>query len=269
MALVHDVGDISVYTVGGIALLGLFEDVTYSVEETQVDGSAMARLAKCAQGTKLAGSFDCKLMSTKSSPVRVSHLDLSAMSLGGTSYLAVLRSLSFKGSFEAKDKAGIGSLFKNSQNVKKDYSADVELDCADGTASALMTLMHSVTATDRNVALALTLNAVGITVPMRLQKLAHSGSRNELQVLKGSLMGRDPGTGAYPTAPTGTTTLLEKAFNDFRTELAFTYTSKTTNGFSVTGNCIFSSFGFEIQDEALEYESYSFASVGTVTNSAT
>jgi hypothetical protein len=269
MALVHDVGDISVYTVGGVALVGLFEEVTYSVDETQVDGSAMARLGKCAQGTKLKGHFDCKLMSTKSSPTRVSHLDLSVFTLGGTDYLAVVRSISLKGTYEAKAKAGLGSLFMRPQNVKKDYSADVELDCADGTASALMTLMHSATASDRNVALSFTLNGIANTIPMRIQKIAHKGSRNDLQVLSVSLMGRDPGSSAYPTAPTGTTTLLEKFYNDFRTELAFTYTSKTASGFSVTGNCIPASFEISIQDEALEYENYAFDSVGTVTNAAT
>jgi hypothetical protein len=269
MALVHDTGDISVVTFGGVALLGLFDDVTYSVDETQVDGSALSRFGKCAQGTKLSGNFDCKVMDSKTSPTRVSHLDLTVFSLGGTDYLAVVRSISLKESFEGKQKAGLGSLFKRPQNIRKDFSAEIELDCADGTASAIMALMHSATASDRNVALSFTLNSIATTIPMRIQKVSHKGSRNDLQTLAISLMGRDPGASAYPTAPTGTTSLYEKFLNDFRTELSFTYTSKTSSGFSVTGNCIPASLAVEIQDEALLYYSYSFDSVGTVTNSAT
>lgn len=269
MPLIHDIGDISVYTLGGIDLLGVFESVTYSVEETQQEGSIMSRDGETPQGTKLAGRLDTGLMSTISAPDRVSHLDLSGFTVGGTDYLAVLRSLKFSGSFQQRLRAGVGAWWKRPQNSKKAYKASVSLDCDDSVLSALMIAMSSTTYADRNKTLSFVLNGVTITLPTRMSRVEHTGQRDDLQMVTVDLVGRSPDSGSYPAAPTGTSTLLEKAFNAFQTELAFTFTSKAASGHSVTGNCIFNSFEFSVEDEQLVLNRYVFDTFGAPTSSAT
>lgn len=266
---VHDMGTVSVFSVGGNSMLAVYEDVSYDIEETQVEGSIIARPGETPQGVKLGAKIATNLMSTISAPDRVSHLNLSVATIGGVSYLGLIKSLKFSGSYTQKMRAGVGAWFKRPQNVKKAYSISVVLDCDDAIASAFMIPMHSTTSADRNMILSITLNGIAITLPCRLQKATSGAKRDELQEISLELVGRSPDTGNFPTAPTGTSTLLEKAFNDWKTALAFEYDSAVAAGFTVSGSMIFSSFSFEIADEQLVSTSYAWDSYGTVTAAAT
>lgn len=269
MPLTHDVGDIAVYTIAGQNLLAYFEEVSYTVEETQVNGSSVLRDGESPNGTKLNAKISTTLLSTYASPDRVSHLMLSTYTMGGTSYLGVLKSIEVSGKFTAKKRAGVGAWWTRPQNVTKTYSFAVELDCDDTVAAAIMVKMHSTVPTDRDMVISLTLNSVPVTIPARMQQVEHGAKRDDLQTLKITLEGKDPGTGAYPTAPTDTTGLLDLAFNGFQAPLAFTYASHATAGFQTTGQMIVSSFSFKIEDEALVKNQYTFDSYGTVTAAAT
>jgi hypothetical protein len=265
----HYTGDVSLYTLDGTSVLATYENVTLEVTEDQVDGSSIGRMGKTAQGVKLSGRIDTSLMSTFSTPDRVSHLDLSAMALGATSYLASLRRLRLSGSYEQKMRAGVGALNVRPQNVKKDYAASAEFDADDTVASAIMIAMASPTYANRNAVLGFTLNSIAYTFPMRMQKAGVRVQRDDLQLVTLDLAGRSPDSGAYPTAPVGTTSLLEKAINVPETAIAFAFTSKAAGGVAMSGSCIFSSFDIEINDGELVRSQYSFNTTGAWTVAAT
>jgi hypothetical protein len=77
-------------------------------------------------------------------------------------------------------------------------------------------------------------------------------------------------TGANnPTAPTGTTSLLEKAFNAPGTALAIVATSRATNGISYSGNFVIESARVAINQADAIMTQYRFRSSGAVTATAT
>lgn len=266
---IHDTGDISVFSLDSVSRLALFEDVDYSIDEDQIDMSTLLRPGMRAEGQKLKGQIKTKMRSLRGSGESVSHLDLSAMALGATSYLGLIREMQLDGSFVVQKRAGLGALYERNQATAKDYKVTGTLDCDDDVASALMVLMHSSTVVDRNLTLGMTINSIPFAIPMRLQRLSTGGKRNELQSLAFEMTGRDPGTGAYPTTPAGTTSLLEKAFNSFKTPLPFAYTSKAVDGFSLAGNMTYQAFSLSLEDGGAIFDEYTFDTYGTVTAAAT
>lgn len=266
---VHEIGDMSVFTLDGASVLGVFEDIDYSVDATIVDGAAVTSPGETPQETKRFAKLTTKLMSTLSAPDRVSHLDLSAASLGGTAYLGTVRSLNLNGTYKQNKQAGVGAGWTKPQNSTKMYKATVDLDCNDDVASAFEVKMHSSTYSDRDMVLSFTLNGVPITIPMRMTRVQLTGQRGDLQSVKIELQGKCPDTGAYPTAPTTGTTLLSKAFLAWKTAITFAFTSKASKGVAVSGNAIFNSFTIDIQDEQIVSVQYAFDSYGTVAAVAT
>ena len=261
----HITGDLSVWSVGGGSLLATVASVSAEFTEKQVDGSSIARLGKSNQGTKISGAISTSVMSTIAAPDRVSHLDLTSASLNGNPYLGDLASLTFKGTMENKMRAGVGAMFERPVVTKKDYSASVELDATLATTSQIAVAMLSANYSARDVALALVLNGVAVSLPMRMSKLVHKFERDDLQRLALDLTGKDPGTGAYPTAPTASGSLLERALNDPTSPLAFTLTSHATEGVRYEGSMVFTDFSFAVKDGELVTTDYSWMTTGTVT----
>ena len=114
-----------------------------------------------------------------------------------------------------------------------------------------------------------TQNSDVITVPSRFKTVSVKGQRDDLQVLSISAEGRDPGSSLYPTSPTTTSNLLRLSLNDPFTPVAGTFTSKSVNGFSATGNWLFDSMNFEVADDQMVKTNYTWVSTGTITASAT
>lgn len=265
MALRDQVGDISIFSVNSVNLLADFQNVTMVLDENQAEGSAVSRAGMTPIGTKLSGTITTEILSMKTLPDRVTHLDLSAITIGGVSYLGDVRSIDFSGAFTQVQQAGAGEWWAKPQNVKKGYTATVELDVRSTHAAVFFALAASTTAGDRNVVFSFTLNSVPYTLPMRVKTCTLGAQRDDLQRITLVLEGRDPGSGNYPTAPTGTVGLLAQAFNAPFAEMAFEFESKSVNGTNLVGNCVFQSFGFRIEDDALVSLNYVFSTYGAVT----
>lgn len=273
MALKQQAADIGTLSIASISLLADFENVSYVVKETQVDGSSMVALGKSNTGTKLGGTFDLTVLTTQSTPDRVTHLNLSVLTIGGTSYASDVSSVKMTLTPNQVKQPSAGSWWQTVQNTKMDISATVELSLPVGSnfAHALLQKMHSVTGSDRNVVFSFTLNGVAITVPMRLESIPFKAERDGLQMLTVNLTCHAPLSGTFPTAPTGTTSLLEKAFNSWAAELAFAFSTNAAAGAgaAISGNCIFGPTTIEVSDEALAKVTYQFHTTGTVTEAAT
>ena len=263
--------NIGLFTTGGIALASSGTQFSFELANEKQDAGLVSRLAKNSQPVKTAGKLSVSLNSVTSGSDRVSHSNVSAFTIGGTSYLNVLRNYSLSGSYEMRMQAGIGEKYVKPQVVAKDYQIQVALDIESTDSYTLMALMGGSDFANVDQAVSITINSVAITIASNLNQGTINAQRYELQELALSFDGADPGTGTYPAAPTGTTTILEKALNAPTTEIAFAFQnalSGDTTGMNASGNCVFESFSIEVQDGQLVNETYNFATYGSVTIAA-
>jgi hypothetical protein len=260
----------AVLSVAGADILADFNSVTLSIESNLVNGAKSTRRGQTPQMTKKSGRIEVAVEDMISNPDRVSHLDLTAISIDGTSRLGDVRSVDLGVRYTSQMTAGAGELWTKPQNITKDFAITVELDAEDGIASALFIDSASSTYAHGNFAFTFTLNSVTVTIPCRLQSVSLAAQRDDLQRITLTLQGRDPGTGDFPSAPTGTSSILEKALNDFFTPVAIDFHSKSgTGGVDVSGNAIWESFNVRIEDEQLVAVNYALINDGAWTVIAT
>jgi len=263
--------DIGLFTTGGIALASTGTQFSFEIANEKQDAGLVSRLGKNSQPVKAAGKLSVSLNSVISGSNRVSHSNVTAFTIGGTNYLPVLKSYSLSGSYEHRMQAAIGDKYVKPQVVAKDYQIAVALDVQNVDSYTLMNLMGGTDFTNVAKAVSITINSVAITIASNLNQGTVKAQRYDLQELALSFDGADPSTGAFPAAPTGTTTILEKALNAPTTEIAFAFQNAVagnTNGMNARGNCGFESFSFEVQDGQLVNETYNFATYGAITIAA-
>ena len=272
----QDIADLAVFTwgPGPTSLLAVVSNVEFSLPVDAVEGRGIKYRGKSPQAVKQGGIIRTTLMSDVSSCVRVANVDVSAFTIGGVNFLAYLRGGSFSGSFEHDEAGGVGDYWKYPLVTVKDYASSVTLSIPDsGTANAFQDILaaglaHATPANAiaaRDVAFSITINGVAVTVPMFIADATWGGEAGRLQTVNLSLQGKDCDPTNYPTAPTGTTTLLEKALNAPKTPLAFSLTPKATNSANLAGEMVFSSFSFGFDDGQLIQTQYEFLTHGAVT----
>jgi hypothetical protein len=259
------------FTTGGILLAPSGTQFSFELANEKQDAGLVSRLGKNSQPVKAAGKLSVSLNPVVSGSERVSHGNVSVFTIGGVSYLNVLKSYSLSGSYEHRMQAGVGEKYAKPQVVAKDYQIAVALDIENTDSYTLMNLMGGTDFTNVDQTVSITINSVAITTAMNLNQGTISAQRYDLQELSLSFDGADPGAGAFPAAPTATASILEKALNAPTTEIAFAFqnaVSGVTTAMNASGNCVFESFSFEVQDGQLVNETYNFATYGTVTIAA-
>lgn len=279
MAIVRqDSGDLSVFTwgAGPTSLVAVVSNVAFSLDADLVEGRGIKYRGKNPQAVKQGGVLSTTLMSDVASCFRVANVDVTGFELDGVNYLAYLRGGSFNGTFDHDEAGGVGDYWKYPLVTIKDYSAEVTLNLPNsGTANAFQDTMgdlfHATPATaiaNRNVVFDITINGVNIEVPMIVASARLNLEPGRLQTVTFSLQGKDCDPTHYPTVPptTSTTTLLEKAFQDPKTPLAFALTPKSANSAALAGEMVFSSFGFSFDDSQIIATNYEFLTHGAVTS---
>jgi len=260
--------DISIYTVDGIALAPLGTNFTFSLTDDVQDAGLISRLGKNSQPVKTSGELAIDLNSVITGSQRTSHINVTAFTIGGTSYLDELSSFSLSGSYDQVMQSGIGEKWTRPQVVAKDYQITVVLTLSTGDALILAAMMDGANFADSDQTVSITVNSVVITIPMNIFSYSLAAARYDLQKLTLQFNGADPGAGDYPTAPTSTSTIFQKALNAPTAEMAFSFQNAlaaNTGGINVSGTCVFKSFSFEVSDGNLVAENYTFATYGTVT----
>jgi hypothetical protein len=122
---------------------------------------------------------------------------------------------------------------------------------------------------DADGAFSFTLNGVTVTFPVVITSAAHGASNGQTQMVAVNFVGQDPLTGDMPSAPTGTTTILEKILNVPQTALAIAWTTKASGGVAYTGNALIQSYSVNISNGAVATENMTWAGVGAITDAAT
>jgi len=263
----HNTGDISIFSIGGSSQLAYFDNVTLTTTNTTANTASVGASGQRSSIMKSSATIDVNLRGVSATTSdAATHLDLTSLAIGALTFTC-FSSCSLNISYATATVPCVGSRYKMEDNVNLILAADVKVQAVSGTASTLMIPFNNAAALSAsNVTFTLIYNGVTYAIPMMLQEVSLVSERDGIQEISIKLEGRAPDSGAFPTTPTSTTGLLNKALNDYDTAVAVSFQSITsTNGVNVSGNFKFQSASFEIADEQIVPVAYSFRSYGAVT----
>lgn len=266
----HTTGQISVFSLDGSSVLTTFDNVTAAFENTVADTSSVLAKGQRQSIMKTMATFTVPLRSVSGTTSdAATHLDLTSLAIGGTT-LTCFTSTTLNISYAKANVPCAGSRYKMEDNTKLILDAEIVVQVVDTLAATIMSVFNNGAALSAsNVTYSLVYNGVTYTIPMLMQAVDLVAEREGMQELRIKLQGRSPDTGNYPSAPTGTTGLLQKALNAFNTAIAISFQSITgTNGVAISGNVKFDSASFTIEDEQIVPVNYVFRSYGAMTVAA-
>lgn len=264
-------GDISLVTIAGSDQTVDLANITYSGNIDLQEASPIGRFHASAHPVKQGLTISTGLYSTISAPTRVTNLNVTGFSIDAVALITMLRGGSFSATYTIQEGSAINDLFKFPVVTKTDFSLTGKLIIptanlgTDNISHVISPQWASTTLADKNMVFTMTINSVVITLPMVLESFTHAFTQADLVSYDIVLKGQDQFTGTYPTAPTGNTSLLEKALNAPGTAIAFALTSHATEGVVYGGNCIFSAMTFSFDDSTVITNDYTFQSQGVVT----
>ena len=258
--------DVSTLTIGGNNYIGLAQSVTLTKNVATSEGQAINRKYANPQAVKNSWSFACSCVNTKSGALRVTNLDLTLASILSTDYKASVESLAVNvnATHAMGDACEDGHAFPVYTGSTIDGTATLKVPVA---AVPLMAALDA--PSNAAGAYSFTLNGVTVTFPVVITSAAHGASNGQVQTVTVNFVGQDPLTGDMPSAPTGTTTILEKILNVPQTALAIAWTTKASGGVAYTGNALIQSYSISISNGAVVTESMTWAGVGAITDAAT
>ena len=260
MQTLNDVGSL---VIGGTNILAIIEDVQWQAEGEFDEIKSPVRFREAGQRMKRNAQMTVPLSTVKSGANRVSHMDLTGSTLATLDCKPELSGITLRVTNPINPVPNVGEQFRRYQcDPGGSIAADLDLEVADSASNALalLALLESDDPDDVAALLALVLNGGNITVPGHMRRGSHNVAGRQKVTI--GFVGSDPGGVAYPTAPVGTSTLLEKAINAPKTPLAFTFASHTTEGLARTGYLLIQSAEVRIEDARIVRESYSFRVTG-------
>jgi hypothetical protein len=162
---------------------------------------------------------------------------------------------------------GAGTLWEYPLVADAKLSASLDLTMESGTIPQILVDMFSATYANLNKTLDFTIGGVQIQVPFRMSEAVIPVEKGGLMRYSLTLADRSARSGVT-VLPSGTTTLLEKALNAPKTALAFAFTPTSPNNIAMSGNMVFESVDFTIEDGRLVPINYAFLTQGTVTGAS-
>lgn len=248
--------------------LGLIQNVTLSGDVDTVDTAPITRAYDRQQGVKKSWSVSAPVMSVKTGSTKVTNLDLSAISLFGTSYASNLKEGSFTIAWNLADATGAADLWRYNQPTgTKTLTFEGRILVPATGGQDIQTKMFANNVTDIEGTVTFTINGVTVTAAMVLKRFNQVFSRGDLQEFDVTFEASSPDSGTYPAAPTGTTTLLERALNTVgRHRLQLT--SHASEGIAYAGNAVLRQARIVIPQAGLLNVEYEWAGQGALTATA-
>lgn len=256
-------GDLSVWSINSVSQLAFLGDASIMIDHEDVDGSPITRIYESSQIVGSSGTVKCSLMSVLTGATKINNLDVSAFTVGGTSYLAGLDSGSLQVEWTHQEGKAVGTQWAYPVVTKKKISMDATLKIPTSGGGGLMLLMDSATS-GLEVVASITINSVATTFAGLLKSIDHTFAHGDVQKYKVQIKGRNPDTGTFPAAPTGTTTILELFLNTL-SSISFAITAKASGGSVYSGNMLPKSLNMQWANGQLVMVDVEFATQGAVT----
>lgn len=252
--------DLSVFTIDTNSQLLYLKEASVEFDNELAEISPITQLHGSEQVVRQGGTVRAKLMSTDSAPQKITNLYATVFSVGGTDYIADLDTADLSIEWEHEEACGAADRWKYPVCVAKKITLNGKLKVASAAANAIPGLFDA-TITGLNVTVTMTINGVAITMPMVLKTVTQTIPESGIQTLDVVLHGRAPDSGTYPTAPTGTTTLLEQALNATAVN-ALVATTRSSNGESYSGNGLIKSYRLSVPNPGLIIADIEWATQG-------
>lgn len=263
-------GDLSVFSIGGNSQLAYLRDASITLEVASMEASPIVRVYNRADAGRKSGRIRANLMSVVSGSVKTNHLDVSAFAFASNNLLGSLQSGSLSIEMALSDAAAVNDSWASPYITKKTLSGEAVLNAPAASSHTLAALFSgSAALSGLTGSLSFTINGVAVTADALFRSYEHSLPQSGFQTMNLRFEGApvDATATAYPAAPTGTTTLLEKALNSLDA-LAFAITSKAAGGVAYSGNMVFSSYRVRWANGELVMAEMEFATQGAVTAAA-
>ena len=200
--------DISAFSLDGSDLLATLTSVSIAINGVEVNGSGIADQFVTAIWAGGKGTITAKL-NHQTSGAASTNLNVTAWSVGGTSYVGDLRSGSIKITNPSTEVKGISDKWSYPQAVggrSMEISGQLMVPAAT-VLNALMTKASSATVSDHTLAFTSTIGGDTFAVDTILLNATHSAERGEVQQLdvqlKSSGTPSGTGSGIYTVAITG------------------------------------------------------------------
>lgn len=250
----------TILSIGGIDLWA--DDVSTRIryDSERAEGKSIKRLKRSPNIVKRSWNFSVELLSQNTLPARVTNLDFTALSILGTSFVADCTAFSMSGDMATQNGDAVGDEWRAPQVIEAGYTGSATL-LVPTTAVPLMPTLDGAKTTWAG-SLTFTLNGETITYPILVTSIEQSVASGQLQEVTVQFEGQDPQTGNYPSAPTTTTTLLQKALNAPDTALAVEFETQAANGANYTGTVVFTGFSFGVENGGVVRNTYDFAGQG-------
>lgn len=255
--------DIATFSIGGNSVLSDYRNLSFTVNNATEDVKPGSKAEESHQIIKRDASLSVTLMDTATAPNRNSHLDLSAISIGGNSMLTQLQNGTLRVTNSTQEAGGASEEWRWPQVVSQSIEFDGTILVASPGTQPMEDASEAIA--DAYVDLSSTIDGATTTVAMVITSCTLNASNGAIQEYSVQLRSKAPDSGAWPASPTTHTTLYSDAMNDPNTALAIALTQGTGANNQWTFNAIITSMEEVIQDGAILNYNYEFASRGAVT----
>ncbi|MFM9872721.1 MAG: hypothetical protein ACKVQS_04555 [Fimbriimonadaceae bacterium] len=254
--------DVTVFDVGGSSVLADLRSAEVVSTTQFADVTPVILAGESREAVKHSVAIRGAFTSTKPGGAKVTHLDVSALTLAGLDYRAVVESGVFEGRMTHEDGSGLGDEWEYPVTVRKEYRARLDM-MVDSVGSVALVGKAFGALAGKDVGFSVTINGVVVTVLMKLAKFAHALSAGSRQKWTVELVGSAAVGAVYPTLPTGSASLLEFAFNTPGAGLPIAVDPGAGQPL-VSGDFLVEKFGFKFARAAVVESSYDFVSLGAV-----
>lgn len=270
--------DIEAATLGGVNILGYLDSGELTVVNDTEDGSTIVVGGETHCVVKKSGTLNLSLLSDSAEACRVSNLDISVLTQGGVDILGNCISGDMSIGIKNTEGSGAADIWKYPEPTGISIDATTELVLPVGTnpifgSGKIVKSIFSNTLADMSdlyIVLSITINSVAITLPVTVTEFSHMFDRDDMMHYRFSYKSNSPGSGGtFPTAPTGSTTLLEKILNAYRVPVALDLDTGAAGAGDYQGNFVFQSCNFGWDQGSLIKNDYTLLSYGAIAESGT
>jgi hypothetical protein len=254
--------DVTVFSIGGSSVLADLRGAEIVSRTDFADVTPVVLAGESREGVKQRVEIKGALTSTKASGSKVTHLDVSALALGGLGFRSVIEQCVFEGQLALEDGSGLGDEWEYPVVVRKDYRARLEM-LVDSSGAPSLTGSAFGSLAGKSLEFGVTINGVVVTVPMKLARFEHVIRPGERQKWRLDLVGSAMVGAAYPAAPAGSSTLLAHAFNSPGAALAISADAGVGQPL-ISGSFLVKGFGFRVDRASAVESTYDFVSSGPV-----
>lgn len=258
----------SVFSIGGTSFLPDLKSVSVESSAELAGVTPVGSVGEAVEPVRQWSVVTAVLGSTKPGGAKVTALDSGPITIGGTAVTDFVERISFTGSAETEEAAGLRDEWRHTVVVRKSYKCEARL-LVDTLAGTDVIERAFAALVERKVGLVLELNGVQIELPMTIRAARQIVSAGKVQVWEMEMEGSAlPGL-PYPTQPLGNASLLEWAFNAPQVPLGLVLTTKATQGLTYSGSFLIERFSFDVVSGEVVDTTYRFLSRGPVSAVAT